>query len=455
MERGVSTDSTSFAGSGKVSSASTGYPVALHKGFGGIVSSNHPTFDKILTTRAKVIGMEFSVASTRGRAAASGAGDVTYVSSPLSNSTDILFQQMIDAVILKIANAQTAVLTNGADFGTYLNTYLSTWASLYSMASMLNADGFNEVTEKVAAAGTQLRSRVQSAYERLQSLPICPGFVDIVPWWFGLTAPYEGGPAWLVTMNTAGSGAALDYSNSANWTTILNQIETALTTLITASESGIVKFIMAEYFGTPPELPVHGVKIHPGLYDGLKLVAFPFAGATKTFVLPALTTDGTAVVKSGTVPLFIPVELRDYPIWSTFNRLMPFGGCSNVNNADASFTGMFEISNGGAWTLRKYPTGGGAPSTVSLTASASDGYGTGAENIFYSPAINSETDFANDGRPHGDYIVYQMSTDQIIDETVKMDQRLWIAKERLPLPAGTKMWSTNKVHNRGLRQTLM
>jgi hypothetical protein len=369
----------------------------------------------------------------------------------MQNSRDVVYNQMVDALARKYANAQNLFLTTPADFSLYVNSYIQGLAALLSLVSILNSDGFSEVTSKWAQVGGIKRAEIQSKLDRFQDMPIPPGLVDWIVRFYGFFAEDEGEMLWFVLQNDSASGTPLDMSLIASWTTILANIDTQLINLATGAESGIVKIVLTEYLGAAVQIPTPGVRISRALTEYPKTQAMWGAGATNTFGFPWIT-NGSGTLVDATIPIFVPNDCEDDPFWATLWRPNALLASNNVAKATAAAIGLTTspvnaVSSG----IRSYPLAGGASNAVSVTPGTPlNGY-TNALNEYLWACLGSNSEvgpYATEQRGFEGYSLFELALSEMIAQSIQISQKTFLGMQRWPYPVGTREYNAGRLYNR-------
>lgn len=413
-------------------------------GMDGTKLISFPTYEPLFLNRPKVFQVETQSVSCDSCC----TGTVQFaMNSALGNNFTNCYTVLLDNIASAYANAQGLTLTTATDFANYCNTWFVAAAGYIALISIINGDGFNERVTSLAQVLTTRRSRIQTGYDRLASIPIPPGFIDLVYRSFGLFANDKGDDCYLNIMNTAATGVPLDLTNGTNVDTLLTQYETALVGLAGAvNESGLVRIVLSEFYGGPSPLPYPGVRLSRALYNQFRLMATQFLAATNVFGGPYIQT-GTAVPTNGhNIPLLIPQGFEDDPWWMSYYRFNPYMSFNNVVKANAQFIGLFNQSTVGSTGDRIYIQGSATTAAESVSSGVLDGFTLALNELYFAPYAASSTigGYATDTRTQNDFTVITANQDIIANETINMQTKLVAGKQRLAAVAGLTEYSSMK-----------
>jgi len=421
-------------------------PTILHNMMEGGGAISFPTYDPLFTARTKV--MQISLPAPDPSGFSSGPG-VPLFTSGLANDFTIIAQSLIDNLARAYANAQGLSLTSTGDLVNYIGTYLAIYGRYAGLCGILNGDGFNDRMQQIAIQGITRRSRIQTGMDRLQSLPFPPGLIDIAERCLGCFATYVGGDVILSMCDPGTSGSPVDLTSGANWDTLLAGTETLLEALVTGAEAGVIRIILAEYYGDPTPFPFYGIKVGRSLFDEKQLMGAQFLGATNVFANPYLITGAGTISGGAAVPILIPKGCETDPWWSTLYRVQPVMMVNNQVKANAGSLGLFRQDIGFNSQLRWYSVGG-TTSNNSQASTPFNGY-TDPMNEFYfwPPVGNSEiVGYANDTRSQRDFELFNIALDTIVNNTMMLTRKIYLEKARFPLPPDISNWTTERLFNR-------
>jgi len=424
------------------------YIGTLGSGIDGSKVVTFPTFEPLFTGRNKVIQVEAATINP----GAHYLGALTFP-APASMGANFQnnYQLLLDNVARAYANAQGLGLTTIADVITFSINWMQAYATLMPLVSILNGDGFNEVITKMAQTLTTFRSRIQTQYDRLQTVPVPPGFIDLVDRCFGVFASDSGDDCYINLFNLTAVGAPTDLYTTANINTLLNNVDTALANLIggTIIESGTIRIVFAEYYGAPAELSYPGVKISRALYEQFRVMALWNVAGANIFTAPPLQTGVVTAGSGQTVALLVPQGYEDDPWWFQLSRWAPFGATNNILVANTGGFGLAFPLISVSTTIRGYPQGG-AVSTAFVAAGALNGYTSPLNELYYAPPVAAAdvNPYANDGRNQNSFTVFNVNFDYLANETMQMQNRILVGKQRIPQCKDLQMYSTERVRSR-------
>lgn len=420
--------------------------------FKGVIATNYagenfttyPTFEPIFTGRPKVIGVEYLTASIA--TLSSGAATVSNVGGTLQSNFRNNFALLLDNIARKYANAQNLTLTTIVDWQNYCTQWFECASAFYGLVCLLNSDGFNEICNQIALTGVTFRARIQTDLDRLRNIPIFPGAWSIIERSVGMFASYVGGDVYMALLNNSSNGTPLDMTLTASWSTIVNQAELQLNTLagISTGEVGLLRIVISEFFGEPPDIPYSGVKVHRGLYDQFKLRACVFRGATNSFGFP-YTQTGTAVADTNqTVSVLIPKGCEKDWWWLQLYRAQVFMWSNNTVLANQQAFGCF-VDNPGVTSTIRYYVQGGAGNPPSPIASPLDGFSSPWNENYWAPLCGGvAVNYSQDIRVQSDFTSYAIPLDTMINATMRIQDGLISRRETFGLPAGCEVWSSMK-----------
>jgi hypothetical protein len=407
------------------------------------VAAEFPTFRSVLTNQPSLIQFE-SHTCNFSSLVDQATGTLTFLTQPLINMRDLAYNQMLDAVARKWGNAQGLALGTPADFGSFVAQYMQVYAELVSLASILNSDGYNTTLSKMAVAGNQYRNRIQNAFDRLQTVPMAPGVIDLILRLFGCFCEYEGATAYMLIQHTAG-GSPLDMTSSASWSTLVTAMEGELAGITSVSEQAAIRVVLEETFGNPIPLPVPGMRVSRGLVEMLRTSTMPVQQTTNVFGFP-FVNNGGSVLQDVTIPLLVPVGYEGDMLWSTLMRYNALNCFSNVAKATENIIGLFASLSTQNFTYAWYtPTG---VVTIPVIGTVTDDGNPTDELPWLIPAIASRTLMAGIGLGMSNYSVFEVPFSWMIDQTVQFYGLLFVKGGRVPYPAGTKDLSVGKIRSR-------
>jgi hypothetical protein len=360
---------------------------------------------------------------------------------------------MLDNLARAYANTQNLTLTTPSDFTSYLTTWWGAASPLFTLVSLLNADGFNQRLSQVAQIGSTLRARIQADMERLQQFPIPPGILDLCEMYSGVIGTIPGLSVMIIANDIGGSaGNPQDFTTVAGWTQYLTQAETSLGQLLTNTESNIVRIVLAEYFGEPSPLPYPGVKMSRGLYDMIRLRSISFRGGVNFFVFPFVEGGANTAAFDGTVPIYVPRGVESWPLWSTLYRPWAIGAFNNVVLANGSVNlGIYMDQAGAQSQQRTYPKGSvisGVGGTGVPTAAFSYSNPIG-EYYWAEMAGNSEISYVNDVRGSVDVIKFFTTLSTMVENSNRFVDDILQGKQRVPqMPDRTPDYNMSRIYSR-------
>lgn len=426
-------------------------PTKLLATVDGAAITEFTTFDAVYSARNRVLGMETVAQDFFSTLQNAGLGTTTFLQSSVNNTRDLIYIQMVDALARKYANAQNLFLTSANDLNTYVDPFMGALSTIISLVSLYNSDGYNEVLSKIAQAGGTNRAAVQSLLDRIQTLPIPPGMVDLVCRNYGCFANEEGDVVWMNVHNNTGNATVLDMTLAASWTTLVANATTDLNTVITASESGTIRIVLEEWLGDPIAIPTPGLRLGRSLAEQFRVQACLGQGATNVFCFPYLVNGGTTIADI-TLPVWVPAGCESDPMWATLLRLNFAGLYNNVVKANADYAGAFTSTALGT-SIRAYPVGNGASGVTTLAPGTPlNGYTNSLNDLLFAcmPANSEAAPFTTEQRGLQGYSVFDVPLSELIEQTNQWYQRTWINKARWPYPAGTREYNVARLSNRML-----
>jgi hypothetical protein len=416
---------------GGAGSAGTTPLVKVSNADGSIVTT-FPSYEPLFGNRNKIIQVEYSGFNTNSFT------NSAVIASPwetaLQSSQGIIYTRLLDNIVMKYADVQNLALSSYNDFASFKNQYAVALASYLPLIAILNGDGFNERVSQLAQVGTSWRTRIQSGYDRLQTIPIAPGLIDTVSRMVGLFATYQGGPCILANFNSTAGVSPIDLTLSASWNTLVNNAETALSLLLTQAEAGIIRTVLSEYYGAPTPLPYPGVRLDDGLFHAHRLKSWlNLNGATNGFSVPYLLNGATAwPATGGQVPVLIPRGHETEIWWTTLFKPGAFGAFNNVAKASCINVG-FMTENTQTSSIRYYVQNQVTSNTSSATATL-NGFSDPMNEFYWAPPVaNSDTiGYGSDARDQNEFTMVTVTMDHIASQTIHYDQMVWIGKQRIP-----------------------
>jgi hypothetical protein len=353
----------------------------------------------------------------------------------IQNAVLLQYTAMVDNLARTYANAQGLQLTTQSDFPAWLFQFMNALCGYIGLISILNGDGFNDRVTQLCQQLTNFRSRIQTGYERLASMPFPPGLIDIAVRCCGLFASYMGGDCYLHYPNFGASGTPFDLTSSAAITTFITGIEAQVAALQTQAENGIVRIVLAEYFGDPVPLPFPGVRVCRSLYDQFRVVAIQNIATTNVFASPYILNT-SAAGNPGNVPVLVPKGYENDPLWYSLFRVKPWAGFNNVVKADAAMLGLFNDSAGVSSTIRYYLEGSSTSTVENVTNAVLNGYATVGNEFYFAPQpANSDiTGYSTDFRTQNDFTLFNVSWDYILNQTIRGWTDILTGKMRIPYP---------------------
>jgi len=450
-EEGLPSDRTTFSRRGvdRGGSASSGpsYSIASAKGYDGSTITTFATFEPIFAVRPKVLQTAYSFISPVDCAILQAGGVIPVLTTELATVFNNTFDIMLDNIAMKYANAQNLNLAVAADWGFYVTEWFNAASSYAFLTSLLNGDGFNEVTTRIAQTGVTFRSRIQTGMDRLQNVPIVPGLWDLILRCVGYFASYSGGDCWLGYPNLTSSSSA-DFTQTASWNNVLTVAESNLAALqgSTTAESGVIRIVTSEYYGAPPPVPYPGVRVCKALYEQFRLMSTRTQGLSNVFANPA-TTNGTLGTGSGQlVPLLIPKGSEDDPWWTSLYRIHPFDFVNNDVNANAGMFGLFNEDPTVPSNVVDYVQGNLAVTNFTIPISGLDGFSSPLNENYWAPITSGTPAGASaDRRVQNDFTVFNVSIDQLAANTMALMRNIYVDKGRISYPKDCKDVSAMKI----------
>jgi len=417
------------------------YPWSSSTGVDGSVISTFPTFEPVFTNRPHILQIESGVVQCNSFNTPASSQSTAFL-----DNYKMQFGLMVDNLARAYANAQLLQLTTQGDFGSYLNSYMTSLSGYLALISILNADGYNDRLSNLAQVLTPLRSRIITGYERLQTAPIVPGLVDMANRTSGLFSMAKGDPVILHYGYNSTSGTPLDLTVPTNITTLLTSVELLAGSVISGAESGQVRTVLAEYYGDPTPLPFPGVKVGRSLFEQFLIASYQNIGTTNVFAAPAVV-QSSATFASTSIPLMIPRGCENDPWWHTLYRFQPFSAFNNVAKGSAAPIGLWTQSVAIASTINSYANSVTSPATTFATGGSLNGFSNPMNDFYWAPlpAASDITEYADDVRIQRDYTLFNVSFDYMVQQTVRMQNDMYSGKKRIPLPSDITEHNTGRV----------
>jgi len=416
---------------------------------GGSIS-NFPYINTVTISESRV--MQIESVNTSFDSLSAGASSFGFNAMLTSNFLSN-FNFILDGIARQYANAQNLVLATPADFAVYINTYASALSKYLALISILNGDGFNDRISGLSQVLTSRRARIQTGYERLQQFPIPPGIVDLVARMCGCFAVAPAGNVFIHYAYAGSNNTPLDLTNGTSADSLLTECETQLAALLSNAESGLVRIVLAEYYGVPVPLPYPGVRMCRGLYDTFRLMAIQFNGVSNNFVWPWIENGANLVAFDGAVQVYIPRGYENDPLFTTFFRgPQPFGAYNNVIIANKGhFIGAFTGLNSGTQTnMREYAAGSTSSNFGTTGIPGSTFVYTNVMAEFYWAALAgaSEVNASADVRPASEFARFTVNAGYLAQETARTQTNMLQGKARFPYPSDCTEYSTMNVKSR-------
>jgi len=400
-----------------------------------------PTFEPIYGGKPHVNIVEFNQINIPFVA----NGGVSPSGTPaILNEYNLVYAMMLDNIARAYANAQNLNLTALTDMTAFIKLFMQAASVYIALGSILNGDGWNERVSQMATIVGPLRARVQQGFDRLQSIPMPPGILDLLYRSFGLFAAYEGGHVWFSVFNSSGIVTPADYTTLAAYQTILSNAELALTTLTTAAEQGPIRIVFSEFYGAPEPISAPGVRICPGLYNQFRLMGVIFSGATNSTGFPYVTR--ATGVQDASMSILIPRGYEDQIWWSSYWRLQCFSVFGTVVKANATIVGMITQTGTLNTSIGYMVQGQTTQNNSQTTGVVANGFSDPLYELYFQPLVNGlATDLASDVRTQNDFSSYPISPDIMTDNTVNIIRRVFVGKEKFGYPSDTREYNVARI----------
>jgi len=388
---------------------------------------------------------------------AGAAAASSFIAEGAAQTGAAIFTYITDQLMRDYANlALLALGVTSTQFFAYVNTYCEVLAECVMLSSILNADGFNEITSTLALSMTSFRAGLREDFNRLNSLPMAPGVIDLVLRHAGYFAPYEGGPCILPWSAT--TIAIADLTNPANVGAILGRAASQLTTLMTDPTYQPIRAVLAKWFGDPIPLPAPGVRVSRSLFDSFRLMMWKRSSGTPVvdYSFPYIQNgDGLVITNpiiNDGVPLMVPRGTKD-PLWMTLLRPKPFGLFNNAQaGGDQGDVGFITSSLvGSPESMGVYSQANLTPFAVLTLAGALDGFNSPFNDFYYAPLTGAGVvGYGSDHRMQQDFVVFNVDIGTINSQTNETWWDIWADKRRIPNPSDYSEWNSQRFTHRKL-----
>jgi hypothetical protein len=215
-------------------------------GINGRAVETNPYGEPILTKTVSVAQMPYG--SVDWYCVSTGLGGAAY--NPVQQWVQQLFPLLIQKVIQTGKFVQQSAGIES--FHGWLNAYSNIFCTLRSLEGILAANGVNISCSQIADAGGQSIVRLEQQLQRLASYPVPQELVDMLDRLCGAFMYTKTGTVfWPNYDANTPADAILDMTNAANWTSMLNDVDSMFVVLTSATDSTVILNVLGTLFDVP------------------------------------------------------------------------------------------------------------------------------------------------------------------------------------------------------------